>query len=155
MVAWYQAVAFCRWLSDRLGYEVRLPHEYEWEVAARYNDGRKYPFGEEIDENKANYDSSVGQTTAVGMYPQGIQLNLGVYDLSGNVWEWCQNKVDNPAETDVDDSGESRVLRGGSWNFLDYNVRAANRHYNTPNSRNFDYDIIETRSRVDGQRVTE
>ena len=125
-VSWYQAVAFARWLSDKLGYEVRLPHEYEWEVAARYDDGRTYPWGDDFDKDKANTrEGGLQQTTAVGLYPTGCQPTLDLYDISGNVWEWCQNQYKDPTQDEVDDSGHSRVLRGGSWNHFDHYARAA------------------------------
>ena len=71
-VSWYQAIAFCRWLSDKLGEEIDLPHEYEWEVAARYPDGRFYPWENDFDETRANTGKSgLNQTTAVGIFPDG------------------------------------------------------------------------------------
>ncbi|MBK8430830.1 MAG: SUMF1/EgtB/PvdO family nonheme iron enzyme [Chloroflexi bacterium] len=114
-VSWYQAVAFTRWLSDKLGYEVRLPHEHEWEVAAKYQHGRTYPWGEdEFDSTKANTaEGGLGQTTAVGLYPTGRQSTLDLYDLSGNVLEWCQNKYNDPTQDEVDDSGDSAVCAAG------------------------------------------
>ena len=135
-VSWYQAVAFCRWLSDKLGLEIRLPHEEEWEVAARYPDGRSYPWGSEWDSNKANTDESgINQTTAVGLYPQGQNPELGLYDLSGNVWEWCQNKYKDPKDAAVDASGESRSLRGGSFFGGQNAARAAFRGFLDPGDR--------------------
>ncbi|NKQ37578.1 MAG: SUMF1/EgtB/PvdO family nonheme iron enzyme [Chloroflexi bacterium] len=139
-VSWYQAIAFCRWLSDKLGYEVTLPHEYEWEVAARWDgkkaDGRAYPWGDEFDPKKANtYEGGVGQTTAVGLYPAGKNKALNLYDLSGNVWEWCRNKYDNPDDDAMDQSGNWRVLRGGSWYYDALNARAAYRNHDPPTGR--------------------
>jgi hypothetical protein len=118
---WYEAVAYCRWLSSRLGYEVRLPQEDEWERAAGGEDGRLFPWGDKyrsgwanVDEIQTNYGSwYLKRTTAVGMYPQGASP-YGVLDLSGNVWEWCQNEYDRPVET-RDEGHEWRVLRGGAW----------------------------------------
>jgi formylglycine-generating enzyme required for sulfatase activity len=96
-VSWYDATAFCRWLSARLGFEVRLPDEWEWQWAAQ--SGRPdhaYPWGTEWQEGLANtYEAGIGRTTAVGMYPDGRSLQ-GVYDLAGNVWEWCRNLRDEP-----------------------------------------------------------
>ncbi len=119
-VSWYQAMAFCQWLNDKLddGTQINLPHEDQWEVAARFNDGRIYPWGNDFDAAKANtYEGEkVGQTTPVGMYPTGKQPNLDLYDLSGNVWEWCRNKYADTAIEKPDRSGASRALRGGSWN---------------------------------------
>lgn len=134
-VSWYQAVAFCRWLTAKLHrgelppgplvgdvrqYKITLPHEYEWEVAARWPNEtmreRAYPWGNEFDAHKANTDEGkVGQTTAVGLYPSGRNEALDIYDLSGNVWEWCRNKYRTPTDDQFDDSGDVRVVRGGSW----------------------------------------
>ncbi|MCP4362687.1 MAG: formylglycine-generating enzyme family protein, partial [Chloroflexi bacterium] len=134
-VSWYQAVAFCRWLSAKLGAEIMLPHEYEWEVAARYPDGRAYPWGNAFDKEKANTDEGgVGQTTAVGIYPTGKNPALELYDLNGNVWEWCRNTYD-PDDEGVDSSGARRVLRGGSWYGYRPDARAAYRGVDHPNGR--------------------
>ncbi len=135
-ISWYQAVAFCRWLSDKLGEAIDLPHEYEWEVAARYPDGRFYPWGKDFDSAKANTaeGNTIGQTSAVGIFPQGATA-LGLYDLIGNVWEWCRNKYDNPDDDAVDASGARRVVRGGSWYSSPNDARAAYRGNPHPNSR--------------------
>ncbi|MBK7918074.1 MAG: SUMF1/EgtB/PvdO family nonheme iron enzyme [Chloroflexi bacterium] len=136
-VSWYQAVAFCRWLSDKLGYTVELPHEYEWEVAARWPDNRLYPWGNEFDAAKANTveGDRVGEPTVVGLYPHGANSKLNLYDLSGNVWEWCRNKYETPDDEGIDDSDAWRVLRGGSFINLADNARAAYRNYNVPGNR--------------------
>ena len=117
MVNWFQAVAFCRWLTAQLNdkYIIRLPNEVEWVVAARYSDGRTYPWGEETDDTKLNYNGKVGKTTAVGLYPAGRNSNLNLYDMSGNVREWCLNKSNDLNQVHVDTSPAGRVLRGGSW----------------------------------------
>jgi len=137
-VSWYQAVAFCRWLRDKLGYKIDLPHEHEWEVAARYPDGRKYPWGNEFNATKANTSEgdSVGQTTTVGICPSGKNKALNLYDMSGNVWEWCRNKYEHPEVTAVDQSDALRIVRGGSWRPYLYNARAAYRNGNRPSVRN-------------------
>ncbi|MEW8632325.1 MAG: SUMF1/EgtB/PvdO family nonheme iron enzyme [Candidatus Thiodiazotropha sp.] len=120
-VSWCKAIAFCRWLSDRLGYEIRLPTEWEWEKAARGTDGREYPWGEGYRPGFANINETatkagptyLEQTTAVGLYPQGASP-YGVEDLTGNVREWCLNEYNNPER--IEPGGDSaRVLRGGSW----------------------------------------
>jgi formylglycine-generating enzyme required for sulfatase activity len=136
-VSCFQAVAFGRWLSNKLGYTVDLPHEYEWEVAARYPDGRFYPWGETFDPARANTGEgdSIGRTSAVGIYPHGVNPALGLYDLSGNVWEWCRNKYDRPDDDAVDDSGARRVVRGGSWSNAQIDARAACRNSIHPFNR--------------------
>ncbi len=136
IVSYYQAVAFCRWLRAQLGMEIRLPHEVEWEVAARYPDGFVYPWGNEFNREKANtYEGGVGQTTAVGSYPMGKNEALNLYDLSGNVWEWCANKYKTPDEDQVGRSNDLRVLRGGSWSRSDSLARAAYRYNDSPGFR--------------------
>ncbi len=133
-VNWYQAVAFTRWLTARYretgllsgNLEIRLPTEKEWEVAARYPDGRKFPWRDEFDSNKANtYESGIGQTAAVGIYPLGQNPESGLYDLSGNVWEWCLTKYGS--DDNNYGGSEARVLRGGSWGNRHYDSRAASR----------------------------
>jgi hypothetical protein len=120
-VSWYDAVAFCRWLSHRVNYEIRLPSDQEWEKAARGTDGRQYPWGDEYISGYANCnevtDSSGGffmfQTSPVGVYTQGASP-YGVLDMGGNVWEWCTSLFDDPDDVSLDEGGQ-RVLRGGSW----------------------------------------
>jgi formylglycine-generating enzyme required for sulfatase activity len=143
-VNWYQAMAFCRWLSYRLTgnipdiatpltWTVRLPTEHEWEKAARGTDGRVYPWGRDYMSGYANCDETykgVGpyylrQTTAVGMYPQGVSL-YGVLDMAGNVWEWCLTEFENENNEDISNNN-IRVLRGGSWFNDPQFVRSANR----------------------------
>ncbi len=133
-VSWYEAVAFCRWLSSKLGYEIRLPTEEEWEKAARGTDGRKYPYGKEFDLTKGNTnETGIGQTSAVGIFPNGASP-FGVEDMSGNVWEWCLNEYSKPENIQLA-SAASRVQRGGSWNFDYYDARTGSRNLGTPNSR--------------------
>jgi len=122
-VSWQDAVAFCRWLSERLpedgASEVRLPTEAEWEFAACGEEGRRFPWGDaDPDPDLANYGSNVGDTTPVGSYPEGATPE-GVEDLAGNVWEWCQDRSGRYRDEDQTDpvgpeAGSSRVLRGGS-----------------------------------------
>ncbi len=141
-VSWYEAMAFCAWLSDRLGYTVSLPTEWQWQQAASSgNPGQDYPWGSEYERGLANIDETVRgagshylrRTTAVGIYPQG-NSGQGVSDLAGNVWEWCLNEYGDPANTQTSGT-ESRVLRGGSWLYDQDYARASVRYYNVPDSR--------------------
>lgn len=143
-VSWWDAVAFCRWLSAKFGYEITLPTEQQWEKAARGTDGREYPWGNEYISGYANIHeaswsrsvgSNVRQTTAAGMYPQGASP-YGVLDMSGNVWEWCLNTPDG--SIDLSGSG-ARVLRGGSWSYLSGHARCAYRLRFIPPAQS-DYD---------------
>lgn len=115
-VSWYEAVAFCRWLSHCLEFEVRLPTEFEWQQAATGGDRtRKYPWLGDWDAGRCNSSNNeLNRTTSVGMYPEGKSFQ-GVDDLAGNVWEWCLNKYDDPTQTAVDGTDDWRGLRGGSW----------------------------------------
>ncbi|MEJ2406489.1 MAG: SUMF1/EgtB/PvdO family nonheme iron enzyme [Candidatus Thiodiazotropha sp.] len=141
-VSWFEAVAFCRWFSQQLGYAIRLPTEQEWEKAARGTDGREYPWGNgyragyaNVDEKEKEYGLSfLEQTTAVGLYPQGTSP-YGVMDMAGNVSEWCLNKYDDLEETAIDVSRDVRVLRGGAWVNLPELARAALRFRLRPDLR--------------------
>ena len=117
-VSWYQAVAFCRWLSHRTGLKIRLPTEWEWQQAATGGDRtRKYPWPGEWDAARCNSEKSrLSRTTAVGMYPSGA-TQQGVLDMAGNLWEWCLNTSPKPESPELVliDENEFRMRRGGSW----------------------------------------
>lgn len=134
-VSWYEADAFCRWSGGR------LPTEAEWELATRGPEGRKYPWGEqEPNDRRANFDVSIGHPSPVGSYPAGATPEE-VYDLAGNIWEWCGDYWDKhyPGEDESDPTGPvagaSRVLRGGSFDLHPWFLRAANRGVNLPGNR--------------------
>jgi len=113
-VSWYEAVAYCRWLSVREGYEVRLPIEWEWQWAAQGPEGREYPYEGSFDATKCNCENSgFGRTTPVDCFPLGASL-FGVMDMSGNVWEWCLNEYIKQDIIEIGGNRE-RALRGGSW----------------------------------------
>lgn len=114
-VSWLDAMAYCRWLTDKLGYEIRLPTEWEWQQAATEGNPKYvYPWGEEFESHFCNTaESGLGRTTAVGLYPHG-KSPVGALDMSGNVWEWCSNTYDQPDDADID-LETYRVVSGGSW----------------------------------------
>jgi hypothetical protein len=128
-VSWHDATAFCRWLRKRLGEEIRLPHEAEWQWAAQSAQPEfTYAWGPQWLDGHANTaESGIGRTTAVGMYPEGCSRQ-GVADLAGNVWEWCSNRH----EKGTGKSDERRVLRGGSWSGRRSHARAGSRDFDHP-----------------------
>lgn len=134
-VSWYDAVAYCRWLSERLDYEILLPSEWEWQQAATGGDPtNKYPWGRKWDSDRANTDESgLSRTTAVGLYPHGTSP-VEAFDMSGNILEWCLNEYENPRMVEV--TGDSdRALRGGSWYDFWLVARCAFRGVNDPDFR--------------------
>ncbi len=155
-VNWYEAVAFCAWLTEQLQQTgqispdeaVLLPSESQWEKAARGPDGRVYPWGNEPDPEWANYEATgIGSTTAVGCFPGGISP-YGVQDMSGNVWEWCRTKFEESYEDYRDDNDleeyTRRVLRGGSFFDDERDVRCAVRYWDYPYDwgRSFGFRVV-------------
>jgi formylglycine-generating enzyme required for sulfatase activity len=134
-LCWLEAVAFCRWLSEKLGYEIRLPTEWEWQQAATGGDPvNQYPWGPEWDASLANtYESELNRSTAVGIYPQGASP-VAALDMAGNVWEWCLNEHENPGQSGLSGDGR-RVVRGGAWGFNQVSARATYRLHYVPNLR--------------------
>jgi formylglycine-generating enzyme required for sulfatase activity len=137
-VSWYEAYAYCRWLSELTGREYRLPSEAEWEKAARGGDGRLYPWGDPFDPAHCNVRASgLGRTTPVGQYsPQG-DSPYGCADVAGNVSEWTASRF-RPYPYDPDDGREDpageaeRVSRGGSWHSPVLRARVVSRGMNDP-----------------------
>jgi len=150
-VNWYQAMAFCRWLSWRseglragkgprfdllnpFTWTVLLPTEAEWQFAAAGPSAKKYPWGNDWDGRFANTsESGLSRTTAVGMYPRGA-TNCGALDMSGNVWEWTLTEYGS-GKSDNTRSAEPRVVRGGSWGFNQDDARASYRDVSGPDGR--------------------
>ena len=130
-VSWYEARAYCRWLSEQWKETIRLPTSEEWEKSATPEEGR-YPWGsrEEPTPELANYGSNVKHPTPVGVYPSG-NGPYGHCDLAGNVWEWCE---DPPPEVP-----DARVVRGGAWNVKGDSLRCAYRSDHRPANR---YDNV-------------
>ena len=127
-VSWEDAVKYCQWLSEKTGQTYRLPTEAEWEYAASGGGKRMYPWGdEEPTPQRANYDASnIGKTTPVGSYPLG-KTPEGLFNMAGNVWEWCADWYDS------EESG--RVVRGGSFYDYPYDLRCALRYRYYPRNR--------------------
>jgi formylglycine-generating enzyme required for sulfatase activity len=139
-VSWFEAVAFCNWLSARTRTRIRLPTEWEWQQAATSgNPANDYPWGKDWDAARCNStESRLNRTTPVGLYPLGATLQ-GTMDMAGNVREWCLNTFDNPETPESvrldDDSKNWRVLRGGSWLNLPEFLRTSLRFRYLPGSR--------------------
>jgi formylglycine-generating enzyme required for sulfatase activity len=137
-VSWYGAVAYAKWVGKR------LPTEAEWEVAASGGmDEFFYPTGREIERSEANFFSS--DTTPVVSYPPN---NYGLYDMAGNVYEWCQDwydyhyynlSIQEPNNPKGPLQGVYRALRGGCWKSLKEDLRCSYRHRNNPGTMNGTY----------------
>lgn len=135
-VSWYDAIAFCRWLSARTGETITLPTDQQWQRAAQGDDGRTYPWGnEEPNKRLCNFSRNVGQTTPVTEYPAGASP-YGVMDMAGNVWDWCLSKYDHPRQAGLDGNAR-RVVRGGSWGDDRNAARCAFRYWYGPLNRNY------------------
>ncbi len=142
-VNWNDAKAYCQWLSDQTGKEYRLPSEAEWEYACRAGSTGKYCFGDDKNQlkNYAWYDNNSGSKT----HPVGEKKpnKFGLYDMHGNVREWCEDKWHSDykgAPTDGSawhSSSDAHLLRGGSWDNDDDNLRCANRGRYDTTGRNY------------------
>ena len=145
-VSWDDAVAFTEWLHEATGRAFRLCTETEWEKACRSSSGLTYPWGDTFDSNAANTDEAgIGTTTAVGAYSPAGDSPYGVTDMAGNGWEWVADRyaeydsATSPTENSQSpQTGDSRVLRGGSFINTEKLVRCPSRSHNNPNL-SFDY----------------
>ena len=152
-VSWNDAVAYCEWLSKQTGKKFRLPMEAEWEYACRAGTTTPFNTGENLTTDQANYDGD--NNNPKGAYRQNtLAVNRfepnawGLYNMHGNVWEWCSDwysgtyyndckakgVVENPSGPVT---GLSRVTRGGSWIDRAEDCRSANRFDFPPVTRGF------------------
>ena len=147
-VTWHNARSYCAALTAQqsalgavpAGYEYRLPTEAEWEYACRAGTTTSWNVGNSLSCSQANHYSNgycVGQTSVVGSYAPNA---WGLYDMHGNVWEWCLDSYAGYSSSAVTDpfvtGGLGRVIRGGSWDNVSINCRSAFRDYYDPGYAN-------------------
>ena len=123
-VSWSNAVAYCKWLSKQTGQHYRLPTEAEWEYAARggqHSKGFIYAGSDSINEVAWNEGNAASKVHRIGKLKPN---ELGIYDMSGNVWEWCEdiwhdnyNNAPTDGSARLHNEDYSRVIRGGSWQY--------------------------------------
>jgi formylglycine-generating enzyme required for sulfatase activity len=144
-VTWEDAKAFCDWLASKTGKNIHLPTEAQWEKAARGTDSRKYPWGNSLPTcDITNYNHCIGRTMPVGSYTTDVSV-YGVYDMAGNVFEWCadwygedyysSSLSSNPTGPT---NGTQRVHRGGAYDTDYWHSRTCDRDYNLPSKSDAD-----------------
>jgi formylglycine-generating enzyme required for sulfatase activity/class 3 adenylate cyclase len=151
-ICWFEARAYCNWLSAQSGRCFRLPTEPEWEAAARGTAGRRYAFGEDFDRDHCNaIETHLRGTTPIGVFPGG-DTPEGLADMTGNAWDWTANVAGRSMEkseylypynaTDGREDPEAgadviRVGRGGSWCFGEKHLTTTGRYSLYPDARNY------------------
>jgi formylglycine-generating enzyme required for sulfatase activity len=163
-ISWHDAIEYCQWLNDLTDYHFRLPLEAEWEYAAgngirhtKYSWGNVIPYGEKAgnladEDSKAllplskkfdGYSDGSASCAPVGSFNPNT---FGLYDMTGNVWEWCNDYYDytyyktRPSSASTPKGpliGSGRVIRGGSWTSDPYSSRTTFRNRNDPESTNY------------------
>jgi formylglycine-generating enzyme required for sulfatase activity len=143
-VSWHDAQQYAAWFSKMTGRTYRLLSEAEWEYAARAGSKTAYPWGDDIGENNAHCAGCGSQwdgglPAPVGSFAANV---FGLYDMNGNVWEWCEDTWHHdyqgaPQDGSVWQDGETslRVIRSGSWYSGPQNLRSAHRDGSKPVSR--------------------
>jgi formylglycine-generating enzyme required for sulfatase activity len=140
-ICWYEAWAYCTWLSAQVGQTFRLPTEAEWEAAARGKGGRRYAYGDKFDASRCNtFESYIRRSTPIGVFPGG-ETPEGLVDVTGNTWDWTSGLYQpypyNPMDGREKVNAEGRrVACGGSWFGNRGVARAAFRYRNPPDFRN-------------------
>jgi len=142
-VSWYDADAFCHWLSQKIQRNVRLPSEAEWEYACRAGTATRFfngdqaqqKFSPNLDKAGCSGSNSRGLSKEVGKF---IPNAFGLYDMHGNVWEWCSDWYDpfylggNVKDPQGPPLGVTKVIRSGSWKGLNRFCRSASRGSSIP-----------------------
>lgn len=141
LVRYDDAVAYCAWLATATGRGIRLPTEAEWERAARGGvDGKRYPWGDRLDRNLANFLADPSLKASHGTSPcRAYPANgYGLFDVTGNVWEWVHDWYD-PRYYSVPDrslmgprQGHLRLMRGGSWLVADVRMLSSSHRHKVP-----------------------
>ena len=134
-VSWEDCQEFIKKLNEKTSGGYRLPTEAEWEYACRAGTTTAYSYGDNLTKSDANIDGD--SIKAVGSYRPNA---FGLYDMHGNVWEWCNDWYGSLQDGEVTDprgaaEGEYRVLRGGSFNIIESRARSSNRTSFTPTDR--------------------
>ena len=142
-VSWYEAVAFCQWLSAVRGERIMLPTEQQWQRAAQGDDGRAYPWGDEWDGARCNNSvppCESRQTTPVRQFEKLGDSPFGVVDMVGNIGEWCLTGYKS-GNVDLNIK-DARVLRGGTWGYNDLkNLCVTNRNATVLTNRSSNYGL--------------
>ena len=145
-VSWEDCQEFIKKLNEKTSGGYRLPTEAEWEYSCRAGTTTAYSYGDNLTKSDANIDGD--SIKAVGSYRPNA---FGLYDMHGNVWEWCNDWYGSLQDGEVTDpkgaaTGISRVLRGGSFNNNESKARSSNRNNNTPTNRGTDlgFRLVKT-----------
>jgi len=136
-----EAISFCEWLGKKLGNEVRLPTQEEWEKAARGEHGRIFPWGDEFEGDRCNANNNIGKLCSVGLFPNGASP-YGVMDMCGNIWEWTSSiwQADPGTRKDV---GKFHEIRGGAFSSKPAAARCAyHGHEATSQASNQGFRIV-------------